>query len=214
MRTLFTVLVVLIIFGLAYYFFVVKDNKPSIKDGDPCIDVNGNSGTYINGSCVANTTSNNGTPNNPPVNPSEGSGTTLGYGSVKINASEVREGKLNLGSLNLSNLIVNNVLSVSSNPLAFVHYETGNTQGGCPSSIWWRNSFYVVVGSNINSQGIKTCYYKFDRSAFPSSIKINPELGSCNTQGYYISGVKYNFSGKQAIPQTLPVKYNCIYTKA
>lgn len=184
--------IILAIIGLsvAYYYWIYKPAHPDIKEGDGCTTDDGKIGTIQNGACVPVSS----TPAPPSISelpfiP------PIGFRSTKVNGSDTSSASLGIfNQISESTLSLLNILPAPVKVTQFIHYET-NFSNGCPQYIWYQQALYTKMGEKTDStSGIKTCYYRFNKSVLPNELKIMVSTLPCTQFKHYLSGVEYSYS--------------------
>jgi len=82
-----------------------------------------------------------------------------------------------------------------------IHYVTSFNKK-CPPYIWYNYGLYSYRSEQTDSQGNKTCYYKFDKSVLPAELQIRISIPpyQCSQFKYYLSGVEYKFKKSKVVP--------------
>lgn len=190
----------LVVAALLYaaYYFVIKNKSTSTDDGI--------------------TIQSEPKPVHVETNIGEGDITPSVSGSILVNSSEISTAQspsTYFNSLTDKNVSSHNVLSFQAAHTPLIHFTSSFT-GTCSQYVWYQRSMYVFVSSKSDNNGNKTCYYKFDKSIFPSQIKVKASVVSdnCSVFKYYISGIEYRFIDQKTESIGLGM-YNkfCVYQK-
>lgn len=90
-----------------------------------------------------------------------------------------------------------------------IHFTT-NFLDICPNYIWHNGVYYVHYHSETNAEGIKICYYQFNKNVLPNFITPTPSIG-CDYRVYF-SGVEYVYNSSAPVV-TASNYLNCKYKK-
>lgn len=191
--------VILAVAGVLYWIFVgAPAKKPSVQSVPR--PINPNSGQS------------SGVEDAPPTP------TTLGFNSTKVALTDVAPAS-NPNSLfisaNESNVASYNIFTYAVFGKGFIHYDT-NFSTSCPPYLWYKKSYYSLLGSNTDASGVKTCYYKLDKNVLPQQLKVQSLTPpyACTEFKYYVSGVEYVFDKAVAEGTGLAgTKHYCLYNK-
>jgi len=243
MKYVIGILLALVAISAAYYFLVwipeqgdngdgtkkcpdgsvipTSESCPRTTEGnvDPCINVKCKNGGTCNGG-VCNcpkgyTGSDCGAIDTSIVSLPDQS---LAFRSTQVNAGDVSNAQspsslyLNVPYNSLSGY---NVLS-SPSETKLIHYKVNNI--ACPQYVWYKSSLYSKRGEETNpANGVKTCYYGIDKSAFPAEIKIRIPVwaGDCSLLNsiYFISGISYIYNRTTIEGQGTMTYHACIFKK-
>lgn len=209
--------VVIVIAGLLYLFLVyIPSRKKNTDTPENCRTPEGEAGIIVDGVCVPQ-----GRPVSPPsVLPTADPTAVvlpLEFRSTKVNKTDTTSAQSPATYFNdipLSSVSSYNVLGFPlSGILQYIHFETPFASN-CDAYVWYKNALYTLRGSQTNQAGIKTCYYEYKRSVFPSTIRVNIPKPPCTVFNYYIGDALYQY--KEVQTQSVAVgtpKYYCIYEK-
>lgn len=205
MNTLGKIVLAVVVLGLLYlaYRFIFK--KP--EDGTACDSDNDgvDDGAYLNGECVKSDVIDPGIGTGPTE---QGTGTNTfapQFNSVKVSKNLTSVGPNPNGYYNgitASNVHDYNIQNASGSNPEYIHFTT-RFDSQCPQYIWYKKWLYVfrkeevVQGSTALSRpNEKNCYYKLEKSLFPSefSVLLPTVAGQCPGLKLFISGIEYKYS--------------------
>lgn len=193
------VILVLILAAAGVYFFLYR--KPSKTAPDETINTNANPAN--SGSAL----------------PSIGGGTAVSL-STLVNSSDVIAASFPSTYFDYvtdQNLTSHNIFTsqLSAVPSS-IHYTSAfNNTNSCSQYIWYKKFLYVLVNTNTDNQGNKTCYYKLDKSVLPGNLKVQSTStpANCLAYVYYLSGVQYKFHKATTENGLTGTKHYCNYAK-
>lgn len=213
MKTIAAVLIALFLIGIGYYFLYLVPSQKS-KEGSPCDTKGGtnNDGTIKGGVCVKNSDNTLAPPaeGNAIINPSIKS-----YTVHESATTPAPNPVLFLNNITNANIGSFNIFTSAGSNFEFINFTTQfNKQ--CPQYVWYKHWLYSFVASTTDANtGNKTCYYKVDKSVFPTELKIQTPNSQCSNFKFYTSGVEYKFLEirvETPNPLSTPITY-CVYTK-
>lgn len=147
-----------------------------------------------------------------------GASMQLGARSVKIDRDHTAIGQnpsSYYANLSEGNAPGKNVLTSKQQVYPAIHFEV-SFNDTCSPYIWYRSTLYKLLGSETDSQGNKTCYYRYDASIFPSELRMQLPFGKtdCSNYKYYVSGIEYvHKETKVETSNSLGALVYCYYTK-